>query len=359
MNLYVFESLTGEVKLIDNYESLIWNVQFFDFNDFELTVAGTPSNVEILKRGAFICREQDYSYNTRLNVMVISQRRLDYDTDKGWTLTVSGSGIKSILNRRIIWNQTTSIGNIEAIIRQIITDNIINPADSARAIPDFVLGAEVGITETLTDSEAQLNGEKLGDWINEICLANSIGYDVNIINNQFVFTMVKGTDRSYDQSAVPVVVFSPDFDNLISSSYTENYENYSNAAIVGGEGEGADQRLTSVGTATGLDRFETYVDGSSVSSNGEIITLEQYMNMLTNFGGEQLAALESTVESFEGQIVPNGMFDYGVDYFLGDLVHIKTEYGTELKVRIAEAIESEDDNGNLLSVTFRTDERDV
>lgn len=359
MNLYVFKSLTGEVKLIDNYESLIWNVQFFDFNDFELTVAGTPSNVEILEKGAFICREQDYSYNTRLNVMIINQRRLDYDTDKGWTLTVSGSGIKSLLNRRIIWNQTTVIGNVEAICRQLITDNVIDPADPARAIPDFVLGAEAGITETLDNAEEQANGEKLGEWINATCLANSIGYDISIINNQFVFTMIEGTDRTYDQSVNPVVVFSPDFDNLISSSYTENYENYSNAAIVGGEGEGAEQRLTSVGTATGLDRFETYVDGSSVSSNGEIITLAQYMNMLTDYGNEQLAAIKNTVESFEGQIVPNGMFDYGVDYYLGDLVQIKTEYGIALKVRIAEAIESEDDNGNLLSVTFRTDERDI
>ena len=171
--------------------------------------------------------------------------------------------------------------------------------------------------------------------------------------------MVKGVDRSYNQSAVPVVVFSPDFDNLISSSYSENYENYSNAAIVGGEGEGADQRLTSVGTATGLNRYESYVDGSSVSSNGEIITLEQYYKLLTDYGNEQLAILENTTESFEGQIVINGMFDYGVDYFLGDLVQIKTEYGISLVVRIAEAIESEDDNGTLLTVTFRTDERDI
>ena len=359
MNLYIFKTLTGEVNLLDTYESLIWNIQFFDFDDFELVVAGTERNVQLLSKGSMIVRESDYSHNTRLNVMMITNRRLSYDTDKGWTLTVSGKGLKYLLNRRIIWSQTTATGQIEAIIRQLIIDNVIDPADPARAISDFVLGSEAGITEILEETEdQQLSGEKLGDWINSICVKYSIGYRLDIINNQFVFNLITGTDRTYEQNTVPVVVFSPDFDNLISSDYEENYENYVNAAIVGGEGEGADQRLVSIGTAEGLERYESYIDGSGVSSNGEIITLEQYYKLLEDYGNEEMAEMQASSESFSGEIVPNGMFDYGIDYFLGDLVQIKTEYGISLSVRITEVIESEDDNGNLITVTFSTNERD-
>ena len=101
-----------------------------------------------------------------------------------------------------------------------------------------------------------------------------------------------------------------------------NAETLKNAALIGGEGEGVNQRTTTIGEATGLQRYETYIDGSSVSSNGAIITEEQYYKLLQDYGKEQLNEVSDT-ESFEGNVVSDGNYKLNQDYFLGDLVQVK------------------------------------
>ena len=145
--------------------------------------------------------------------------------------------------------------------------------------------------------------------------------------------------------------FSPEYDNLLSSTYSYNKGNYSNAALIGGEGEGLNKRTTSIGTATGLNRYESYIDGSSVSSNGEIITVEQYIGLLQQYGQEQLSN-QYFIENFEGEIIPNGVYKINQDYFLGDLVQVVNEKGISAVPRIIEIIYSEDSTGTAVIPTF-------
>lgn len=353
MDIYVVDGLNGAIDVIDTFQSVIWNMQFFGANDFELKVAGTPQNIARLQVGKLLVRGEDMSAGTFNNVMLIESRELSFDIEEGWTLTVSGGGLKRILARRIVWNQTNLIGNVEQLIRQVITDNVISPAISARAIPNFVLDAVQGFSDEIQteEADAQLSGENIAEWLESICQNYGIGWDVYITGGNYVFTLKKGTDRTYDQNDVVSVVFSPKYDNLITSTYTYDIKEYRNAALVAGEGEGTNQRITTVGSASGLDRFETYVDGSSVSSNGKIITLDTYMKMLQDYGNEQIKDTQFA-EKFEGEVVPNGMYDFNVDYFLGDLVQIENENGISAQTRIIEAIYSEDSNGSALTPTF-------
>jgi len=160
----------------------------------------------------------------------------------------------------------------------------------------------------------------------------------------------QGTDRTYDQDDVIPVVFSPEFDNLASSSYRYNGSEFANAALVGGEGEGIEKITASVGTASGINRFEAFLDGSNVSSDGEIITPETYALMLENYGKEQLFNKASQT-NVSGTIISNGMYSLNVDYFLGDMVQIINN-GISAKSRITEIIYAEDDNGARLVPTF-------
>ena len=146
------------------------------------------------------------------------------------------------------------------------------------------------------------------------------------------------------------MVFSPDFDNLASASYDNRGSEYHNVALVGGEGDGTDQIVTSVGSGTGLDRYETYIDGGSVSSNGEIITMETYLSMLQTYGMEQLTDT-SLYQEVSGEIIQDGMFQYGRDFFLGDKVQVDMGYAAAA-LQITEMIYSEDANGSTLVPTF-------
>lgn len=102
-----------------------------------------------------------------------------------------------------------------------------------------------------------------------------------------------------------------------------------------------------------LQRYETYIDGSSVSSNGAIITEEQYYKLLQDYGKEQLNEVSDT-ESFEGNVVSDGNYKLNQDYFLGDLVQVKNEFGIEATPRIIEIIESEDEKGTAIVPKFST-----
>lgn len=349
MDIYVMDGLNGVVDIVDTFQSVIWNIQFFGVSDFELQVAGTAKNIAALQVDKLLVRDIDMGDNEYHNVMMIESRELSYDIDYGWILTCRGSGIKKIVGRRIVWNQTNLNGSVEKGIRNIINNNIINPKTTSRKISNFVLDTLNGYTDTF---DVQLLGENIADWLENVGQLYGIGWDVYIKNNKYVFSLKKGTDRTFNQNSVTPVIFSPEYDNLLSSTYTYEKNDYRNAALIGGEGSGTNQRTATIGTATGLDRYETYIDGGSVSSNGEIITEATYYKMLQDYGKEKLSNISNYVEKFEGEVIANGMYTLNEDYFLGDLVQIVNENGISAVSRIIEIIYSEDANGISLIPTF-------
>lgn len=350
MEIYVLDTDLSILDVMDSFESSIWTIQYFSQNDFELIVPATSYYIKLLQKDRMLCRGKDREDEKYNNVMVIENINITTDWENGDKLKITGKGLKSIVGRRIVWKQTNLTGSVETGIRQVITENMINPADTARKIEGFLLEDEIGITDTF---DVQLSGENIAEWIETTCQTYGIGWDVYINNKKYIFKMYKGVDRSYNQKDVLPVVFSDDFDNLLSSSYSYEKAEYKNAALVGGEGEGINQRTTAIGDATGLQRYETYIDGSSVSSNGEIITEEQYYKLLQNYGKEQLSAVAYT-EKFEGNVEPSGNYVLNKDYFLGDIVQVRNEYGISATPRIIEIIESEDENGASTVPTFST-----
>jgi hypothetical protein len=127
--------------------------------------------------------------------------------------------------------------------------------------------------------------------------------------------------------------------------------NYRNVALIGGEGEGTAQRTASYGEAAGLGRYELYVDGSSVSSNGEIITEEQYTALLKDYGKTMIDAVSAT-QQLEGEIDTHGLYTIDHDYFLGDVVQVENEMGIMAVPRIVGIIYSDDENGTTVIPTF-------
>lgn len=351
MDIYILDGTNGIADIIDTFQSVIWTMQYSGLGDFELVLPGTAENVRRLPRGTLLVREEDAHGGSFVNVMRVESRAMAFDVDAGWTLTLSGKGLKSLLRQRVIWTQYNSTGNLEEGIRQVVTDNAVSPATAGRAIPNLILDSAIGDT---TEADFQVMGENLGDWLESICGANSLGWDIYITGGKFVFTIYKGADHTYD--GVNPVVFSPEYDNLITATYEEDGEKYANCAVVGGEGEGTSQRLAYVGSETGLNRWETFIDASSVSSNGEIITLQTYMAMLQTYGETELAKLKQS-EKFSGQVEQNDMYRLGVDYDLGDLVQIDNGI-ISAQSRVTEIIYAEDENGLSLVPTFGTWEDD-
>lgn len=351
MDLLVLNKNLDVVAIVDVYESIIWTERYYEYGDFELYTAMTLDILNYIKTDNYIQRVGSD------RVMIIEEIRIDTDSDTGNHITITGRSLESILDRRVVWSQTTISGNLQNGIKKLVNENIISPSKEERKISNFIFKDSTDSQITGLTVEAQYTGDNLYDVISKVCEEKSIGFKVSLNESkQFVFELYAGADRSYEQTNYPYVVFSPNFDNIINSNYLESKENLKNVALVGGEGEGTARKYLAIGNTSGLDRRELFVDARDISSEGEdgqTLTTEQYNELLKQRGNEYLADYTDLV-SFEGAVETNIMYKYGVDFFDGDIVQIANEYGHEAKVRILEVVISENEEGNSVYPTFKT-----
>lgn len=351
MNLTVLNTNLDAVSIVDTYESFIWTDRYYEYGDFELYTAMRDGLLDYIK--------QDYYLQSRdsEHVMIIEKIQIASDVEEGNHVTITGRSLESILDRRIIWGQKTLRGSLQNGIETLLNECIITPSDSNRNISNFIFEASTDPAITGLTIEAQYTGDNLYDVIQKICEEKSIGFKVSLNDSkQFVFKLYAGTDRSYDQTAVPYVVFSPNFENIVNSNYIESKSSLKNITLIGGEGEGAARKYTTVGSGSGLNRRELFTDARDISSDvgdGVVLTDAEYTAQLKQRGKEKLAE-NTDVTSFEGQVETTIMFKYGEDFFNGDVVQIANEYGHETKARILEIVMSENEEGTSVYPTFKT-----
>lgn len=343
MDLYILDKTFKPIALIDNAASVIWADRYYDTGDFEIYIPASLKNLSILQEEYYVKRMDSDM------IGIIEKINLKTDIENGDYLTVSGRDLKSILGRRIIWNQSNLSGKVEMILRQLINENVINPTIAARKIPNVKLGSIKGFTET---ADFQVTGDNLLDKVIELCKAAEIGWKVTLDEEvQLVIEFYQGTNRSHSQSANPYVVFSPTFDNLLTTETQQDITTYKNAALVAGEGEGSARRTVALGTASGMSRRELYVDARDISSNDGEITSSQYTELLKQRGSEKLAAAVKTL-GVSGTAETALTYKLNEDYFLGDTVAVENEYGIKANSKILEVIECEDQNGLSIIPTF-------
>ena len=342
MDVYVSNTEFKKIGLIDTAASTIWVERYRKPGDFEIYTPATTHMIDLLRKDYYLTRDGTDA------AMIVKDIEIITDVESGNYLLVSGSSLESILSRRIVWSQTTLSGKVEACIRRLITENIISPTISERKIPNFELGPLMGFTETM---EMQVTGKDLGEVISGICATYGMGYKIIIKDGKLVFNLYKGADRSYNQNSNPYVVFSPEFENLLTSDYKYTKSEYKNVVLVAGEGEGLNRKTFAVGNASGLERYEMYSDARNTSTNDGEISDDLYYKQLEEDGKEILKENDIR-EAYSGGVNYQNPYSYGSDYFMGDLVQVVNEYGIGASPRITETIESEDENGYSLIPTF-------
>ena len=331
------------IGIIDYAESVIWTQRFNSPGDFEIYVRASINTLSLLQTGNYVYRLDNSM------VGIIQKIVLTEDIENGDYLTVTGVDIMGILSRRIVWNQTILSGNAETAIYKLIKENIINPTKTTRTISGITVPTSTTYTETI---RKQATGTNLMECITDMC--DSLGYGCQMImdvNHNFNFSVYKGSNRSISQITNPQVIFSYEFDNLSSTEYEWDENNFKNVALVAGEGEGSARKTTAVGNSSGLDRYEVYVDARDLSTNDGEISNDDYIAQLQQRGNEQLSQMLIT-ENYSGEIIPGQTYIYDEDYKLGDIVTVQNKYGITANVRIVEVIHSEDTTGTKIIPTF-------
>ena len=341
MNLFVLDENFQNLALVDAFESLIWTDRYNTYGDFELYLPASNEAVSLYKRDRYLWSSESE------HLMIIEGQELTTDLEDGNKLIVTGRSLESLLDRRIVWDQTNFSGRIQAVIKKMISDAFISPAIAARKIPNFVFADSSDSTIAGVSVEIQCTGDNIYDVVTKLLAEHQIGYKITLNNsNQFVFQLYVGSDRSYDQTQNPYVLFSPKFENIIESNYIESSAEHKNVALVAGEGEGSARQTTIVPTAnqpSGLLRRETYVDARDLQNSTAAQRTQRGQNALKE---------AEVAKAFEGQVETTRMYRYNEDFYLGDIVQLINEYGMESRTRISEMVISQDENGFSVYPTF-------
>lgn len=439
------------VALVENPTSAIWARRYKVPNDFELYFPASAEILGLITDDCYITCEE------RPEVMIVEHIEIITDAEDGDYIRITGRGAESVLDRRIIWQQTALKGRADAAIYKIINENAIKPSDPARALPilmhapalpGFTVGWELGTINTADGQDnasttrfrgaayipigkglhvtcadtqrihlyyydadlnylgatgwhavtgytitpstysgavymrvivsnrdnatisnlaaaastvtvqhginTQYTGDGLLDATQEICAAYGLG--IRAVSDDFAHVtprieIIEGADRSERQTINSPVIFSEEYENLLSSNYVLDTSGHKNVALVAGEGEGKARKRAVYGNASGMHRRELFVDARDASTNDGEISDAEYTEQLTARGAEQIAG-HTAIEVFDGEIDNSNTFILDDDYTLGDIVTIENKYGIRKNVRISAIVETWDAIGYTVMPTY-------
>ena len=255
-DIYVLDKDLNQIGIIDTYKSCIWSNRYKEVGDCELYIEATTEKLELLKIGNYLNRIDDDM------ICQIKKIEIDTDSEDGNYLIVVGRDVKEILDQRIIWNTMICDGLVEDFIRNMIDKSLINSDIPERNLIKsdgnnlLVLGEKAGFGEVTTE---QVSYKNIGEKVREYSTTYNWGYKVILDNSQFVFKLYKGNDKSN------YVTFSDDYENLSNTKYIEDNTNLGNISLTAGEGEGTERLRSVSGKASGINRYEIYVDAKDLS----------------------------------------------------------------------------------------------
>ena len=217
MEFLVLNTKFEAVAILDAFESFIWTDLYSKCGDFEIYTSSDRQIIETLKEDFYIWTEDSE------HVMIIENRKIITDVEEGNKFLVSGRSLESILDRRIVWNQILLDGYFQTQIKRLLTENVINPSDSNRKISNFIFEETDDPYILSLKVQMQYTGDNLYEVVCKLCESVSVGFKITLNdNNQFVFKLYSGVDRTYDQETNPDVVFSPIVENIIDSKLYES-----------------------------------------------------------------------------------------------------------------------------------------
>ncbi len=345
MELDVFGFNFERKGVIDVYEQAKFTFNYETHSDFLLIVQATPENIDFLITNSedTILSKSTKSDGLRRGFIV---NRVQYTDASQKFIEAHLLSLSALLNKRLIIGLQSFTGTAEAVMRSIVTNNAISPAKPNRVIPNLVLGDLMGLDVSTTEAFSNKYLD-VGLW--EIAVKFDVAYDVffDIDRKKLIFEVWQGADRSDTQVINESVIFSKEWDNVLSQNYIDDKTDYRNTAIIVGDNETI--TLVVNDENSGLTRSEVYFDENNLMGEDEQSTNA----ILTSKAQGRLAQDFKRIQSFETEVVTNSQFIYEVHYSFGDKVTIRNdEISIFVHPRVVRAIENYTKNSFSLEINF-------
>lgn len=358
MELYVYSSEMELQGIVEKIASLIWTRRYWSCGEFKLLVPFTEEHSRMLVKNNIIMKRGD---DEAAQIRYVSITKNSQGLEE---IEVQGKFLIAWIGKRIIKKQIITNDTTQNVLYRIVRENVTNPADTARKIPDVSIATDDEDTESgvIDYTSEQYTNAQLAAETAAKAAKLGIRMRTDARTGAHVFSVYEGRDLTAGNTAGNApCIFSQEFDNIVEQEYTNSVENLKTTAFVGGEEkEGVARKVAEVGgSATGLAREEVFINATDIvqeyeDDDGEQVTLTdaEYLALLSARGAEELEQYAETL-SFGSKINTFANLIYRTDYDLGDRVTcVNKRWGIRIDVRITEIAETYQNNVEEIDITF-------
>lgn len=240
LKMEVYTPTLELVGLLEIYRSVIWEEKAFSAGSFSVDSLITASSKALLVPDNIIWIE-----GATAGIIEYFHEEAG---PSGPYITVKGKTLTGILDHNILWGRYDLKGTAPQIMHALVDDCCVHPTrgdTEARKIPGLVLLDPPAGGEAV---RSQKTGGSLLTALEELGAAYGVAFGVRFDPGgpQMEFWTRWGQDRSVSQSTNDPVFYSRELDDVLSSEYSYNAQDYRNVALVAGEGEGDDRVMVTV-----------------------------------------------------------------------------------------------------------------
>lgn len=369
MELRVFDTTIEPLGAIDELDSLLWHIKYFDVGTFSLLAPITENNSKLLVEGNIIVKHDgkkevtDAAGGVWRRAAQITYKHITKDENGLEQIEAQGFMLSWWLNKRCIYPQIAATATNQSLINTMVRNNCGSGAAISRQFPQFTILEQ----ETIEGSQVEYANEvcaKLSQEVKARAQAGKLGYDIllNEREKKYGFYLYKGKDLTAKNSEGNTpCIFSREFDNVNEQEYTASIENCGNFIYVqGAADDSGSQPLVTVDNAgaAGLELEEVFCDATDIArkyQSGETeitIPLATYLLMLKTRGTAELESYGKTI-NFVSTINTNSNLKFKTDFDIGDRITCKeNKWGIQIDARITEVTETYQKGAEEIEATF-------
>lgn len=370
MEILILDKLLRPIDIVDRFVSLIWAERYSELGDFELVILSTFANKNRFVMGTML------SVTESKRVMKVETVEESIDEDKGHVLKIKGRDIASILQQRTALYRSIFTFDIKPIwymsgwspgntMRYMFWKICVEGGLAANDIIPFIQWGAGGIDdwETLYPSDTIEEPEQVIIWGQKMdSLYNAIKelgdlYDLGFRlykdpdSPKLYFNVYPGSDRTSLQTDVAPVIFSTDMQNLQNvTEYLDSTKEYNLIHVVYPYKDSNDNDTTFDVKVYDPD-FQMNPDQGGFERKAKVLVITTLPEEVTNThdymvqrGRDELSK-SRPIGVLEGEVNQYSNYVYERDYFLGDIVEVRSETGTTAYMRVEEQIMVQDDSG--------------
>jgi len=316
------------VDATERAESIIFNRDLYGTGTFEIHIS-PDLGARLFRRGNIIAMGNDGHKAGIVRNVVLDMSRGKCD------LAVFGDMPDGMTRQRIVVPPTkaenpTAYGyerinsDAETAIKHFARRNMTESTDAERNFDRLTIAENRHRGKTFPWQARYTN---LAEEMKDICTYAEIGYEIylDLANDQWVFDVIAGTDRSTGQTANEPIIFQPEHSNLGGYKYSEDFTSYRNTGYAGGAGDDENRLIYTLGADNaGSERVEAFLDCSGARDITELL-----------YYGNQRLSEHIAIQTIEADTLPK-TFTFGKDYFFGDKVTLRVQkYGIQIDAVVA------------------------